>query len=276
MKLDIAGVSVDIDKAPIVADANLFAHPGEVVALVGPNGCGKSTLLRTVYRALRARTGSVLIGGDDVARLTARQSARRTAVVAQEAASDFEFTAYEVVAMGRTPHHRALERDGATDRAVCMHALEHVGMRPLARRLFSTLSGGEKQCVLVARAIAQQTQLLILDEPTNHLDINYQHEILSLVRSLGLTTVAALHDLSLAATYCDRIYVMQEGRIVAAGPPHNVLTAEIVRTVFAVQLRRLRDPDTGRLHLAFERLDTHADVDPQPAPRPVLSSPGGG
>lgn len=251
MRLTAAGVSAEIDGIPIVAGVDLSVGDGELVGLVGPNGCGKSTLLRTIYRALRPAGGAVHVGGDDVWRLSARQSAQRTAVVAQETSADFEFTAFEVVTMGRAPHKRAFDRESSTDRALCLEALARVGMAAAARRSFATLSGGEKQRVLVARAIAQQSRLLILDEPTNHLDVRYQLEILGLVRELGVTTLAALHDLNLAAGYCDRIYVMHAGGIVAGGAPVEVLTTELIGRIFGVRAHQLTHPATGRPLLAF-------------------------
>ncbi len=254
MRLLLEGVDVEIEGCPIVAGADLPAEAGEFVGLVGPNGCGKSTLLRSVYRVLRPRAGLVTLGDEDLWRLPAKAAAQRTAVVAQESPTEFDFTVAEVVAMGRSPHKRPLGRDTAADREICRSALERVGAGDLGRRGYATLSGGEKQRVLVARALAQRTRLLLLDEPTNHLDARYQLEILALVRELGLTTVAALHDLNLAARFCDRLYLMAAGKIVASGKPEDVLTPERIAGVFGVRGLRWCDPQTGRLHLAFDAL----------------------
>jgi len=254
MKLTVAGVEVQIDGHHIVRGADLVAAPGELVGLVGPNGCGKSTLLRSIYRVLRPVAGLITLGDQDLWGLPARQAAQRTAVVAQEAPTEFDFTVEEVVAMGRSPHKRPFERDNEQDRQLCRRSLERVGMGAAGARDFATLSGGEKQRVLLARALAQQTALLLLDEPTNHLDIRYQLEVFALVRGLGVTTVAAVHDLNLAAAYCDRIYVMQAGQLVAEGPPDGVLTPGLIAEVFGVAAARWRDPATGRVHLAFEHL----------------------
>ncbi|MFG1694788.1 ABC transporter ATP-binding protein [Nonomuraea sp. NPDC049309] len=243
MRLRLNGVSVAAEGTPIVYDAALEVGDGEFVALVGPNGCGKSTLLRSIYRALRPSAGLISVDGDDVHRLPAREAARRTAVVAQETPADLDFTVAEIVRMGRTPYRA----DSAVDAELCGRALDRVGMSGAAGRIFATLSGGEKQRVLLARALAQDTRLLLLDEPTSHLDIRHQLELLHLVRELGIATLAVLHDLNQAAAFCDRLYVMNAGRIVAGGPPGEVLTAELIARVYGVRATR-------RAQLVFERL----------------------
>ncbi|MFI6484758.1 ABC transporter ATP-binding protein [Nonomuraea sp. NPDC050663] len=235
MTLFLNGVSLTIDSREIVHSADLTVNEGEFVGLLGPNGCGKSTLLRSAYRALRPAAGLITVEGVDLVRLTARESARRTAVVAQETPSELDFTVAEMVAMGRTPHKRPLDRTTTADELICAQSLERVGAGHLTKRHFATLSGGEKQRVLIARALAQQSRLLLLDEPTNHLDIRHQLEILRLVRGLGVSTLAALHDLNQAATSCDRLYLMDGGRIVAGGTPDEVLTPERISQVYGVR-----------------------------------------
>jgi len=254
MRLTVEGVTVQLDGVTILSGTGLVVEPGEFVGLVGPNGSGKSTLLRTIYRALRPLAGMVCLDGDDLWRLTARESARRTAVVVQEISHDFDFTVYEVVEVGRNPHKGPLDRQTAADERICQGALARVGMAGFAERDFATLSGGEKQRVLVARALAQESRVLVLDEPTNHLDIRFQLDLLDLVRGLGVTTIAAMHDLHLAAGHCDRLYVLEAGSVVAAGPTNDVLTADLVARVFGVRLRRWTDPDTGLTYLSFDRL----------------------
>ena len=251
MRLEVEQAAVAIAGTQIVHDVSLAVEPGSIVGLIGPNGSGKSTLLRAVYRLLRPAAGLVRLGGDDVWQLSARESARRTGVVVQETPSDFEFTVAEVVQMGRTPHKGLLAADTAADAAIVGAALRRVNMRAFAERQFNTLSGGEKQRVLVARALAQQPRFLVLDEPTNHLDIHYQLEILELVRGLGITTLITLHDLNLAAAYCQQLYLLSAGRIVAAGTPEAVLTPERLREVFLVDAICGRHPVTGALQLAF-------------------------
>ena len=215
------------------------------------NGSGKSTLLRCIYRVLRPHAGVIALDGDDVWKLAPRATAQRTAVVVQEPPSDFDFAVRDMVMMGRSPHLGLLERSTETDDRIVEEALERVGAAAFADRGFLTLSGGEKQRVLVARALAQQTSLLVLDEPTNHLDILHQLEVLELVRDLGVATLAALHDLNLAAAYCDRIYVLSAGEVVASGTPEEVLTPALVGRVFGVGAVRSVHPVTGKAQLCF-------------------------
>ncbi|GHF45862.1 ABC transporter ATP-binding protein [Streptomyces mashuensis] len=265
MRVDIEGLAVDIAGTRLLEDVTLRAGSGRVVGLVGPNGSGKSTLLRCVYRALRPAAGRVLLDGDDLHALTAREGARRLAALPQESASEFDFTAAEVVAMGRLPHQSAAGRASAADAAACAAALAQVRAAHLAERGFLTLSGGEKQRVLIARALAQQPRVLVLDEPTNHLDIAQQLEVLALVRGAGPTVLAALHDLNLAAGHCDVLCVVAGGRVVASGPPHDVLTDELLAEVFGVRAHRVPHPATGAPHLLFDRLPpTGGTPDAQP------------
>jgi iron complex transport system ATP-binding protein len=251
VKLEVNEVAVAIASRRIVNEVSLEVAPGEIVGLIGPNGSGKSTLLRAVYRLLKPAAGYVQLGSDDVWHLSAREAARRTAVVVQETPSDFDFTVREVVEMGRTPHKGLLAADNARDAQIVQEALVRVNMADFVARSFNTLSGGEKQRVLVARALAQEPKLLVLDEPTNHLDIRYQLEILNLVRDLGITTLVTLHDLNLAATYCHRLYLLSAGQIATAGAPEEVLTPGWIRAVYGVATTCIPHPTTGRLLLAF-------------------------
>lgn len=266
LNVEAVGVGVAIQGQRIVEGISLHIQPGQIVGLIGPNGSGKSTLLRTVYRMLKPEAGYVRLGGDDVWKLTARESARRTGVVVQEAPSDFQFTVYEVVQMGRTPHKDALSLDTSTDAALIRSALERVEMSGFGDRLFSTLSGGEKQRVLIARVISQQPKLLILDEPTNHLDVHHQLEILELVHGLGITTLITLHDLNLAAMYCDYLYVMQDGRLAAEGTPESTLTRALIQQVFRVDVVHTRHPSRDCVHLVFVPLSTADVSDELPPP----------
>lgn len=256
LHLEVSAVSVSIEAKRIVSEIDLSVAPGEIVGLIGPNGSGKSTLLRSVYRMLKPESGVVCLGDEDVWQMSARESARHTAVVVQESASDFDFTVSDVVMMGRTPHKGLLELDGPHDEAIVTRALQQVNMLPFSGRLYGTLSGGEKQRVLMARALAQQPKLLVLDEPTNHLDIRYQLEILDLVQNLGLTTLITLHDLNLAAAYCHRLYMLKAGRIFASGSPDEVLTTDNLRAVFEVEALIGRHPARGYLQLSFSALHT--------------------
>ncbi|MEU9073117.1 ABC transporter ATP-binding protein [Kitasatospora sp. NPDC048538] len=254
MDLSLDRVSVDLAGARLVHDVVLKAAAGQVVGLVGPNGSGKSTLLRCVYRALRPAAGAVLLDGAELHALPAREAARRVAALPQEHSAEFDFTVAEVVAMGRLPHRSGLGGPGPDDRARCARALRRVGAEHLAGRGFPSLSGGEKQRVLIARALVQDPRLLVLDEPTNHLDIAHQLDVLALVREAGPTVLTALHDLNLAAGHCDLLYVLRAGRIVASGPPAEVLRPDLLAEVFGVRATPVRHPVTGALQLLFDRV----------------------
>ncbi|WP_370813557.1 ABC transporter ATP-binding protein [Butyricicoccus pullicaecorum] len=234
----------------ILHGIDFTAGDRSLVGVIGPNGSGKSTLLKCIYRVLKPSEGAVFVDGQPLSEYRVRDSAKKIAVLAQHNFYNFEFTVQDVVLMGRAPHKRALERDSAADFKIVHEAMERVGVAPLRDRLFSTLSGGEQQRVLLARALAQQTPCLILDEPTNHLDIKYQLELLDLVRSLDRTVIAAIHDLNIAAMYCDTIFVMQSGCIVAAGAPRDVLTRSLIRSVYEVNADVFTDSD-GLLRVLF-------------------------
>ena len=254
MKLTAYQVAIALANQPILQGVTLNVEAGEVVGLIGPNGSGKSTLLRALYRMLRPITGRILLGDQDLWKLTARESARRTGVVLQESPSSFELTVQEVVQMGRTPHKGMFSLDSEADAAIVTDALRQVNMLTFAEKSYHTLSGGEKQRVLIARALSQQPKLLILDEPTNHLDIYYQIELLTLVRSLGITTLVALHDLNLAAQFCQRLYVMKAGRIVASGATPEILTPELLAEVFQVQATCGFHPVTNQFYILYGSL----------------------
>ena len=254
MSLELQDLSVDIAGRRIVSGVSFSVPDGNFAGLLGPNGSGKSTILKAIYRVHRPAAGRVLLDGKDLLSLRPKDAARRVAVVAQEFALEFDFTVLEMVMIGRTPHKRAFDRDGETDRAIVAQAIEQVGCTDLAHRGFNTLSGGEKQRVLIAQAIAQEADHLILDEPTNHLDIRYQVEILELVSALGITVLAAIHDLSLAALFCHAIHVLRAGQIVAAGLPEDVLTPDTIFQAYGADVLVIEHPDTGTPHLIPRRI----------------------
>lgn len=258
MTLQLDGLSVDLGGQRIVSGIDLTIADREFAGLVGPNGSGKSTILKTIYRAHRPSAGRILLDGTDLLSLPHKESAQRVAVVTQESASEFDFTVGEMVMIGRTPHKRSFERDTEADRKVAGQAMDRVGCADLAHRRFNTLSGGEKQLVLIARALAQEADHLILDEPTNHLDIHHQVQILEIVAGLGFTVLAALHDLSLAALFCRTIHVLRAGQLVAGGPPAAVLTPETIRAAYGADVLVIDHPDTGTPHLIPRRI-TPAD-----------------
>ena len=251
-------VSFSYDRSPVLDGVSIHADAGDVVGLIGPSGSGKTTLLRTLYAALEPRTGHVEIDGRRVDRLRPRELARRVAVVAQETPSELPLTVVDMVLLGRAPLRSMLQSYSKADHRAAAAALRRVGARELAGRAVTTLSGGEKQRVLIARALAQEADHLLLDEPTNHLDIRYQHEILTLVRDLGITTVVVLHDLNLAARYCDRLALLGRGRVVAAGGPDEVLVPHVIEPVYGVGVRRLDEPDC--VQLVFRPLTRAAEA----------------
>lgn len=239
LSLTLSDVTVAVGSVEICSDVSLQVESGQIVGIVGPNGSGKTTLLRAAYRMLRPVLGRVIVGEDDLWELQPLEAARRIAVVVQEPRTDFEFTVREVFAMGRSPYQTAFARESTRDRQRIDDALAQVGIAVLATRSFSTLSGGEKQRALIARCLVQEARVLILDEPTNHLDIRYQLEVLDLVRGVGVTTLISIHDVNLAAEYCDFIVVLQGGRVQAAGPAAEVLIPEVLEPVFGVRVERV-------------------------------------
>ncbi|WP_108130682.1 ABC transporter ATP-binding protein [Gemmobacter caeni] len=236
---------------PVLRDVSLSLHRGGILGVVGPNGAGKSTLLRLIYRFLRPRWGRVLLGGRDLWALDGRGAARQVAAVLQEQPTDFALTLREIVDLGRAPHRRGLSRDGARDAAAVAAAIARLDLSHLADRTFGTLSGGERQRTMVARALAQEPELLVLDEPTNHLDIRHQLEVLDLIRGLGLTIVISLHDLNLAAGLCDQMVLLHEGRVQAQGATAETLHPDRLETVFGVTVRPETLAPSGRGHLTF-------------------------
>lgn len=263
MYLSVEQVTVGYGKRPILREFSLQVRRGEFVAIVGPNGSGKSTLVRTLCRALRPAAGRVLLGGRDVHRMRAKELARELAVVAQETAVAFDFTAEELVMLGRLPHLAPLKGETAHDRAVVQRAMAMTNTLHLSDRLVTHLSGGERQRVMAARALAQEPSLLLLDEPTAHLDIAHQVELLDLTRRLnrvnGLTVLAVLHDLNLAAQYADRMVMVKEGRCVTEGAPAEVLTEANVMAVYGSRVKVIRHPVEGTPHvILLSREERHS------------------
>jgi len=233
--IDASGVTVDLGGQRVLDGVDLRATPGELVGLVGPNGAGKTTLLRTVNGTLAPDAGTVRVGGDDVGALSARERSRRVATVPQDTSVGFAFDVRTVVEMGRHPHRPRLGADPDPD--AVDRAMERVGVTDLAERSVGAVSGGERSRVLLARALAQDADVLVLDEPTASLDIGHQVATLDLTREIvdeGRTAVAAVHDLNLAARFCDRLVVLADGRIRARGPPETVLGRDTLRSTFDV------------------------------------------
>ncbi len=250
--LDIRDIDVSLGGTQVLHGVSLRAASGETVGLLGPNGSGKSTLLRAAYGVVRPTAGSVRTAGLEVRTTRPRELAQRCAVLTQDHAVDLELTVLDVVLLGRIPHPRS--RGGRRNDLDLAHdCLARVDGTHLTERAFPTLSGGERQRVLLARALCQEPQILLLDEPTNHLDVSHQLELLELVTTLDITCVVALHDLTLAATYCDRIALLDSGRLVAYGRPAEVLTSARVEAVYGVACDVLPHPRTQRPLIAVSR-----------------------
>lgn len=234
----------------ILNEINFDLSPGRVLGIVGPNGAGKSTLLRLLYRYHKPTTGTVEIGGKDIWEMTARDTAKKVAVVLQEHPTDFGLTVREIVALGRTPHHIGFGGgNGGRDEQVVEAALQRMEVRTFSNRSLGTLSGGERQRVMVARALAQEPSILVLDEPTNHLDIRHQLEILKLIKDLPLTIISSLHDLNMAADTCDEVAILKDGHLLGIGTPKAVFSADAISGTFevAASYERLAPSDKNLL-----------------------------
>ncbi|EXG80549.1 ABC transporter ATP-binding protein [Cryptosporangium arvum] len=236
----------------IVDAVDLDAAPGSTVGLLGPNGSGKSTLLRVLAGLRRPSAGVVTLDDAPLSSLGRRGLARRLAVVEQHAVTDVDLTVRDVIALGRVPHRRGLSAPSAADSAAVLTAAARTGLTTHLDQEWRTLSGGERQRAQIARALAQEPRELLLDEPTNHLDIGHQLELLALVCALPVTSVVALHDLNLAAMFCDSVVLLHRGRAVAAGTPAQVLTRETIREVYGVSALVSTGAD-GRPTIHFAR-----------------------
>jgi len=244
--IDASDVELSFGDVAVLEGVDLSVERGEFVAVVGPNGAGKTTLLRTINGLLTPDAGTVRLGGDRVTALSAKAVSRRVATVAQDTHVGFAFSAEQVVEMGRTPHRSRLDWSDDTDPVD--RALERTEMTDLRERSVNDLSGGERQRVLLARALAQEPEALLLDEPTANLDINHQIGVLDLITELvedGKAALAAIHDLDLAARYCDRLALLSGGEIRAVGPPEEVLTDDALAATFETTTAVTTDPATG-------------------------------
>ena len=226
MDIKVEDVSVSVPHKRIVDTASIYVDEGEFIGLIGPNGSGKSTLLKAVYRTMPKETGAIFLGGDSIDDLSLKESALRLAVVTQHNYYNFDFKVEEVVAMGRTPHKSSMEMDNAEDYKIVLDCLNKVNMLSFKDRVF-------------------------LDEPTNHLDIKYQLEVLDLVKSLGCTCLCALHDMNLAAQYCDRIYVLKDGKIETSGTPEEVITEQNIENIYGVKSTVQVNKDTGLINVIY-------------------------
>lgn len=253
--LSINNVTAAYGKKTVLDGVAIEVREGEFVGLIGPNGSGKTTLLRVATGVLAPRKGQVSLRGVDLQGIGRRTLARTIAFLPQDLATEFSFTVREVTLMGRYPHLPRIGYETRKDLETTERAMELTGVSHLADRIVTELSGGERQRVFIAMCLAQEPELLVLDEPTNHLDIGHQLAALDLIRRLNreteMTVISVFHDLNLAAEYCERVAVLDGGRVGALGPPEDVLTTDMIRRVYGVNVVTERNPISNRPHIVI-------------------------
>lgn len=250
MRIRTENLKFSYGKKEILKGVSLEGKEGCFTGLLGANGSGKSTLLKCIYRVLRPASGKIFFDDTCLEEISIQEGAKRLSVTTQFGQVVFQFKVIDIVLMGRTPYKGNFERETEEDYKIARRCLASVGLSHLEERDYNSLSGGEKQRVMLARALTQEAEAMILDEPTNHLDIKYQLEIMSLVKSLGKTTMAAIHDLNIAAMYCDYIYALKDGKIACEGSPRQVLTKENIKMLYGVSANIIELED-GTIRVIF-------------------------
>ena len=241
--LSVQNICYEADREPLLHDISLEIPRGSFVGIIGPNGSGKSTLLKTIYRANKASSGSVYLNGTRMSRMSGKEIARQMAVVAQENQVSFDFSVMEIMLIGLYAKRTFRDKAGIDDTKICEDALASVGMLEFRDRSFLSLSGGEKQKVLIASAFSRNPSLIVLDEPTNHLDVGYQFLILDIMKQRkDVTIFTSIHDMNMAMEYCDHIIALKNGRIFCTGTPREVLTPENLKELFRVKAQILDIP----------------------------------
>lgn len=253
--VSVQDIIAGYDGRPVLRDVAVSVAPGEFLGLIGPNGCGKTTLLRVISGALPTMKGQVEIQGENVREIGRRTLAKIMACLLQDLSLDLPFTVREIVLMGRSPHLPRIGGETKRDFEIARHVMELCDVSHLAERPVTEMSGGERQRVLIAMCLAQEPRVLLLDEPTSHLDIGHQLSVLDLIaklnRQTGVTVIAVLHDLNLAAEYCQRLLVLNEGRVAALGTPSEVLTGEMISTVYGAKVLIERNPLSNKPHVVL-------------------------
>jgi iron complex transport system ATP-binding protein len=251
MSIAAENITWRVGQKTIVNNVSLSVSSGETVGLLGPNGCGKSSLLRILAGLRRPHSGAVTLDGQNIARIAKKQLARRVAFVEQHGMTEANMRVIDVVKLGRIPHHSAFSNWSTQDDETVTAALQRVDMLSKSEQGWLSLSGGERQRVHIARALAQSPTEILLDEPTNHLDIHHQIQLMKLVSELPVTSIVAIHDLNHASMFCDALIVMQEGQIVAAGRPQEILTESLLWDVFRVETKIEISPFHGKKHIHY-------------------------
>ena len=237
----LKNLSFNVHDTFILDNINLSVDKNDMIGIIGPTGSGKTTMVKHFYRAINPKASTGFIYGEDINNLNYRQSAQKVSVMRQENTSDFKFTVMDMVMLGRSPYLEFFESFRESDRKIAYDALEKVGMAAYIHKDYAVLSGGEKQRVLIARALVQQTDILILDEPTNHLDVYYQWSLMDIISKLNKTIISVFHDLNLAATFCQKLFVIKAGKIILEGTPKEVLTEKLLGEIFNVKVTIIED-----------------------------------
>lgn len=251
MSLQVKNLDFQIGGNRILEEICLQVEDGEFVGLVGPNGCGKSTLLKNIYRTYKPDRDRVFLNGKDILDFSYKKMAGEMAVMAQENHVEFDFEVREMVMFGRYAKKKFLQGDSPADRKLCEKCLREVGLTGYEHRSYLSLSGGEKQRVLLARVLMQESAFIVLDEPTNHLDVSYQYQIMDILKKQEVTVFSSIHDLNLAALYCDKIIFLYRGRIVDYGTPEEVLTGENLKQYFGIEAEITTNAATGKQQIYY-------------------------
>lgn len=249
--LEIVDLAFSYPTNLIIDGVNLKINKGEFVGLIGPNGCGKSTLLKNVYRTLKPKNGNIYFEDKNIQNLSYKETAKKISVISQNETIVFDFTVEEIVAMGRHPYKKLFDIDTKEEHDFIIKCLDYLGMKDKAKENYAYLSGGEQQRVLLAKAIAQDTNFMILDEPTNHLDIRYQMQIFDLLKNMNMTVFTAIHDLNLATLYCDRLILMDNGKIIKDGSVEEVMTEQNIKEIYKVDVKVYKQETTKKLYVNY-------------------------
>lgn len=251
--LEVKNLKFGYERELILKDISFNVEKGKFISIIGPNGSGKSTLLKNLNRIFTPREGKVAVESVDINRIKTKELAKKIALVPQNTIIDYEFTVEEIVLMGRYPHKRRFQREDDDDYKIVKEALEMTNTLHLKDRIITEISGGERQRVIIAKALAQNPSIILLDEPTSHLDINHQMEILSLLRKLnkekGTTIVVVIHDINLASRYSDEVIMLNEGKIIGIGSPEKVITKENIEFAYNIKVAIEKNKYTHSIYL---------------------------